>query len=86
MTNDVLVAFFIGMASGLVLGIVIASVLAAIANSIERGEKKEAPIFDREHHREYFRGRCPYTNEYCESWNCEKCVIEDRERRFMEEV
>jgi len=31
-------AFFVGLASGVVLGIVIAAVMAAIANNIERRE------------------------------------------------
>lgn len=31
-------AFFVGLASGVVIGIVVAAVLAAIANNIERSE------------------------------------------------
>lgn len=36
MNNEVFVAFWCGMAGGVVLGIVIAAILSAIANNIER--------------------------------------------------
>ena len=77
MTNDAYVAFLVGILVGIVLGIVISGILAAISNSIERDSRriKESP----KNIREIFRGRCPYTDEICESWNCKECIVEDRE-------
>lgn len=38
MNNEVFVAFWAGMAGGVVVGIVVAAILAAISNNIERTE------------------------------------------------
>ena len=83
MANDAFVAFLVGMLAGLVLGIVISGIMAAIADSIERDSRriKESP----KSIREIFRGRCPYTDKICESWNCEECVIEQQERIWTKE-
>lgn len=35
--------------------------------------------------REKQQGRCPYTNNYCEHWQCENCEQEAKERKWMEE-
>lgn len=34
--------------------------------------------------RHIFKGRCPYTNEPCTDWECEKCPVELRERELIE--
>lgn len=40
MNNDAFVAFWAGMAGGVVIGIVISGILAAVANSIERRDNE----------------------------------------------
>jgi len=40
MNNDVFVSFWVGCLTGLIVGIVTAATLAAIANSIERKERR----------------------------------------------
>ena len=32
-----------------------------------------------------FGGRCPYTDKKCKKWKCDKCPVEERERKWMEE-
>ena len=83
MANDAFVAFLVGMLAGVVLGVVISGILAAISNSIERDRKQitESP----KSIREIFRGRCPYSDEICESWNCKECIVEDQERMWTKE-
>lgn len=39
MSNEVFIAFWVGVLSGLILGIMIAAIFTAISNSIERTEK-----------------------------------------------
>lgn len=34
--------------------------------------------------REYFNGRCPYTDKPCEDWNCLSCKVENQEREWLE--
>ena len=36
--------------------------------------------------RDLFGGYCPYTNEPCDSWDCENCEVEAEERDWMEEL
>lgn len=31
-------------------------------------------------------GRCPYTDEPCESWECVDCEVEAEEGRWLEEL
>ena len=37
-----------------------------------------------EYGREHFKGICPYTNKKCDTWTCNTCEVEARERKFME--
>jgi len=37
-----------------------------------------------EYGREIFKGICPYTNKKCDTWTCNTCEVEARERKFME--
>ena len=36
-----------------------------------------------DYERKLFKGRCPYTDEPCEDWECQKCPVEQRERELM---
>ena len=36
--------------------------------------------------KEKFGGKCPYNGNPCETFNCNKCAIEEQERKFMEEL
>lgn len=36
--------------------------------------------------KERFGGKCPYNGSPCETFHCSKCVIEEQERRAMEEL
>ena len=35
--------------------------------------------------KEYFKGKCPYTDYPCDHFNCETCPVEQEEREFMTE-
>ena len=32
------------------------------------------------------RGKCPYTDKYCEDWNCVKCDVNQDEIQFLQEM
>lgn len=34
--------------------------------------------------KDYFQGRCPYTDKECKDWNCSECPVEERERKWVE--
>ncbi len=34
--------------------------------------------------KEYFEGKCPYTDKPCEDWNCSECQVNEEERKYME--
>lgn len=42
--------------------------------------KTEQAIIDR------FKGRCPYTDKKCESWECSKCPVEKEERKWAASI
>ena len=44
--------------------------------------KKANAIND--HDREFFEGRCPYTDKPCDEWTCQTCEVEQREREWLE--
>jgi len=33
-----------------------------------------------------FDGRCPYTDEKCDNWNCQECKVEEEERHLFDDV
>ena len=33
-----------------------------------------------------FNGKCPYTDKKCKSWECDKCPVEEQERKWLEET
>lgn len=35
--------------------------------------------------REIFGGRCPYTDELCDSWECDTCAVEQAERQMLKD-
>ncbi len=35
--------------------------------------------------RELFNGRCPYTDELCDSWECDTCEVEQEELELLKE-
>lgn len=35
--------------------------------------------------KEYFGGRCPYTDNPCEEWKCLTCPVNAEERKWVEE-
>lgn len=34
--------------------------------------------------KELFNGKCPYTSEPCEDWNCIECEVNREEQEWME--
>lgn len=36
--------------------------------------------------KQYFNGKCPYTDDPCEHFKCESCPVEAEERSFMREL
>lgn len=49
------------------------------------GEYYTEPELTYKQTRDYFHGRCPYTDKPCEDWNCNKCKVEQEEREYLEE-
>lgn len=41
---------------------------------------------DRWSDKELFHGKCPYTGEPCEFFNCHECEVEMREREYAKEL
>ena len=35
--------------------------------------------------KEYFDGRCPYTDKPCEDFECHNCEVEKEEEKYLEE-
>ena len=33
-----------------------------------------------------FGGRCPYTDKPCKDWECDKCPVEEEERKWSEQL
>ena len=42
--------------------------------------KTEQSVIDR------FKGRCPYTDKKCKSWECDKCPVEKEERKWAHSI
>jgi len=34
--------------------------------------------------KEYFHGKCPYTDKHCDNFNCVGCSINEEERQWLE--
>lgn len=41
---------------------------------------------DRSYRSNLFDGKCPYTDEPCDSWDCENCEVEAEEDKWLEEL
>lgn len=41
---------------------------------------------DREYRSQLYDGKCPYTNDPCDNWDCENCEIEREEVEWLEEL
>ena len=40
-------------------------------------------VYTSENPKEHFEGKCPYTNNPCDSFKCDTCPVEAEERAFM---
>lgn len=47
------------------------------------GDGYHEPDLTNKRIREYFHGRCPYTDKPCEDWNCNECKVEQEEREWV---
>ena len=39
----------------------------------------------RVHDKELFDSHCPYTDELCDSWECDTCEVEQAEQQMLKE-
>ncbi len=49
------------------------------------GDGYHEPDLTNKQIREYFHGRCPYTDKPCDNFDCPNCEVEKEEEKYLEE-
>ena len=91
---NLVIGIIIGLLAGTFLGMILTSLMAAASRedryreALNKDTKESTDVANNSDTwaKEYFKGKCPYTSQDCDKWNCKSCEVEAEELADLERL